>query len=290
MKKPKGPQQSPLALLNLSITTISKNPVILFPYLIYAFIQLLILEIIFFAPRYPLVNFFGPIIARKEGMAYFQYPANYLLMLKWFHGAELVLYVFFGVIFFGINVFIVSLINGGKEIRLQQVLRKIFGSYIHLFLQAVLMILILKLFSIGFSPIINRAGQIQSTTGIFFIIKQSVLFFSPFVNLLFAFFVTTIFAFVVPAIIIDKKKIFSALKTNFTLWRSWRVIFGAVFISGMLYLPIYLIKTTPLALQVMRVPEVTGILTIVGILVSLLTDVIQITAITIYYLAKKESA
>lgn len=289
MKKRKEPYQSPFALLNLSIATISKNPVILFPYLIYTFVQLLILEIIFFAPRYPLARFFGPIIARKEGMAYFQYPANYLLMLKWFHSVELIFYVFLGTLFLGVSAFIVSLINSGKEIRPRQVLKRVLGGYIHLLFQAILIMAALKLFGLGFSPIIHRAEQIQSTTGIFFWIKQAVLSVAPFLNLLFSFCMTTILAFVIPAIVIDKKKIFSALWTNFALWRSWGVILGVVFISGIVYLPIYLVKTTPLALQIMRVPELMGVFTVIGIILSLLIDLVQVTAITIYYLAKKES-
>ena len=58
-----------IALLRASVNTIITNPVIVYPFCIIAFIQLLVLEVLYFSPRFPLSVFFGPIIARLHGEA-----------------------------------------------------------------------------------------------------------------------------------------------------------------------------------------------------------------------------
>ena len=53
--KSKGKQ--PVALLKTSINTLFTHPHILFPYAIIAFYEFLIFEVLFFSPRFPLINF-----------------------------------------------------------------------------------------------------------------------------------------------------------------------------------------------------------------------------------------
>jgi len=49
-----------IPLLKGSVDTFVNNPIILLPFLTIAFIQLLILEILYFSPRFPLSVFFNP--------------------------------------------------------------------------------------------------------------------------------------------------------------------------------------------------------------------------------------
>ncbi len=51
-----------MPLLTGAVNACVANPIILFPFVTAAFIQLFILEILYFSPRFPLSTFFGPII------------------------------------------------------------------------------------------------------------------------------------------------------------------------------------------------------------------------------------
>ena len=68
------------ALLRGSVDTIVTNPVILIPFLTIAFVQLLALEILYFAPRFPLSAFFNPLIRTLWGGEFVHYPSNLMIL------------------------------------------------------------------------------------------------------------------------------------------------------------------------------------------------------------------
>ncbi|MDE2028896.1 MAG: hypothetical protein KGJ11_10200, partial [Candidatus Omnitrophica bacterium] len=74
-KSPVAPK--PFSILKSVLTLLSRHPVIFYPLVISIFLQLLALEILFFAPRPPLSVFFGPLISRVWGPAYVHYPYNF---------------------------------------------------------------------------------------------------------------------------------------------------------------------------------------------------------------------
>src|ERR1035437_4824678 len=104
------------SLLNAVFNTLITNPIVLYPIFVLGFIQLLFLEIIYFTPRYPLSEFFGPIIVKTAGPVFLHYPYNYLLLSKWFHGFEVYIAIFISCIFYAAAVLIISLINSGKQV------------------------------------------------------------------------------------------------------------------------------------------------------------------------------
>jgi len=283
--------KSPIALLRLAWNTIFSNPAVLFPFAILVFIQVLILEIIFFAPRYPLSLFFGPIISKMEGAGFLHYPLNYLLLLKWSHSIQMILFVFLNCFFIGAAVLIIEQINSNKIVQLRQIFREALSRYINLFVFAVINIVLVQFFSLGHGLLIQRAMAIKSVTGIFFFIKQAVLLSAPLVQLLFAFILGALFAFVIPIVMLERKKIFTAFWINFREFgRSFGIMFWMITLSGILYLPIILIKSYLSTQPALFPPEALGIILILGVLVMALIDAWQYTAITIYYLDKKEGA
>src|SRR3990167_8068562 len=83
-----------IPLLKGSVDTYIAHPVILIPFLTLAFIQLLILEILFFFPRYPLSVFFNPIVRTLWGEGFVHFPNNYLILPKLFQNAQVFIYIF----------------------------------------------------------------------------------------------------------------------------------------------------------------------------------------------------
>lgn len=286
----KDPTKQPITLLRSAFSTLAGNPSILFPFACIAFIQFFLLELIFFTPRFPLNIFFGRIIVRLAGEAYLHYPFNFLLLTKWFQMIQIPLYILCNSFFLGAAVIIIALINNEKTVHIKNIFRQALASYIHLFVAAGLSIALMSGLSFGYTLLMQRAAIIRSTSGIFYVLKRIVFDGAPYVNLLTAVFVTAIFAFVIPAIVLEKKKIFSALRENFKmLGRSFFFIFVVILLPAILYVPILLIRSNNKIVAQFVAPETWGWLIIVSVLVTLLIDAMQYTAITIYYLVKKES-
>ncbi len=284
-----SPHKQPITLLKLAINTIINHPIILYPFTIIFFIQIIILEVLLFATRNPLSLFFGPLIRRLEGEIYLHYPFNYVVLTKWFQGLEVWIYLFINSFFIGVAIAIIDLINKEKPINFKAVYKHVLSLYIHLLIGAFLTIMALIIFSVLNDLLIKRALIIRSTSGIFYIIKRIVLDGAPYFNLLFAIVVTTLFAYLIPIIILEKKKIFSAVILNFkNLFRSFWFIFVLVFLPGLLYVPVLVLKTRGHLLEAIFIPEVWGFLIILSVIVKLLIDAIQYTAITTYYLANKD--
>lgn len=291
MQNIKSSFTNPLILLKLSVNTIFSNPVLLYPLAILAFLQLLCLEIIFFAPRYPLVLFFEPMIVKMEGPALLHYPYNYLLLSKWFHFLQTPIYIFVTSLILGAVVWIVYLLNTGKSVEMRKVFQRARSTYIHLLVAALVIVIVLYAFSYGYGMILKSVLQIKATSGIFFAIKRSILLASPAGSLVLASFVTSLFAFVIPAIVIDEKKIFAALRVNFEkILPALGTIFLTVFLSGFIYFPILLIESTRMRGVTLSTPEMRGLLIVASIFFMLLIDALQYTAITIYYLMNKENS
>lgn len=283
--------KNPISLLRSAVNTLVTNPVILYPVLMIAFVEFLLLEILFFAPRYPLSLVLGPIISRLAGESYLHYPLNFLVMNKWFHALKIPLYIFISSYFLGVAIAIIHRINSDQPVNLKEIFREVRRAYLHLLVASVIIIGVVYGLSYLYEAILmKRALVIRSTKGIFFITKQVVLYGAPYVKLILTVFVTSLFAFVAPAIVIDKKKVFTAIFQNFkVLWGSFWFIFSVLIVPVLLYIPLLLLKTNSARLGEILVPEVLGILAIADVFFGLFIDAVHITAITMYYLWKKES-
>jgi hypothetical protein len=277
------------SLLKAAINILFTNPIILYPIFVLGFIQFLLLEIIYFAVRYPLSELFGPVIVRTTGSAFLHYPYNFLLLSKWFHGLEVFIVIFISCIFYGAAVLIISLINSGKPVSLRQVFQQVFSSYIHLVAAMILAAMFLHGLTFLHGLIFKKALLIRSSAGIYFLIKNAVIISAPYLQLLLACLVTALLAFVLPIIIIEQKNIFTAVKLNFTDYgRFFGLVFGVVIVSGFLYLPFVFFQSVQTNEMILKDPEMSGLFLVLSILTMMLVDTIQYAAITLCYLIVKE--
>ncbi len=285
----KSSHKNPIKILQSSLYTIINNPTILFPFCISAFIQLLILEILYFAPRYPLNIFFGPIIGRVWGEQFLHYPFNFTLLPKLFQMIQIPIYIFIGSFFIAMAVAIIIRINDGKTVHIKQTIKEISSSYVHVVIIALIgYLLVLSFFKI-YGILFNRALLIHSQNGIFYWLKKIIIDGTPYFNLLLSVIAATIFAYVIPIIIIEKKKIFTAIWINFkTLWNSFWSTFCIVLLPSLLFVPVILFRISISKGKGMGSPELGLIILILSIIVMVLIDSIVYTGITIFYLLRKE--
>src|SRR3989338_3292242 len=201
-------QKKIIPLLRESVNSFVANPIILFPFVTTAFIQLFILEIIYFAPRFPLVYFFGPIIRRMAGEAYLHYPQHLSLIPKCFQMAQYFLFIFVSSFLIAVAIEIIKNINNNKKATFPNALRAMLPQYVHICLAAILTFFVFYALSKLQGLIIGRALQIRSDAGIFHIVKMVIFYGAPYFNLLIGIFATAVFAFVLPLIVIERKKFF----------------------------------------------------------------------------------
>jgi hypothetical protein len=281
--------QGPIFILSLTVDALLKNPVILYPVFILAFIQLFTLEIIYFTPRYPLSLIFGPIIIKAVNPMYMHYPYNYILMMKWYHAIEIFMYIFINCIFYAAIVRIIALINGGEAVDLKKVYKQVFDSYPHVMTAMVLPAALLQALSLSYKLLLDRVVLIRSSAGVYYMIKQSIIAAGPYFHLIFASIAVSVFAFVVPVIMIEQKNLINAVKISFLRYRgSFGLIFLVCLIPSFLYVPFLLFRVYLGDNWTLIAPERSCLFLVLSILTMLLIDVLQLTAITLCYLFRKE--
>ena len=284
-------QKKIIPLLRESVNSFVANPIILFPFVTTAFIQLFILEIIYFAPRFPLVYFFGPIIRRMAGEAYLHYPQHLLILPKWFQTAQYFLFIFVSSFLIAVAIEIIKNVNNNKKVTFANALRAMLPQYVHICLAAILTFFVFYALSKLQGSIIGRALQIRSDAGIFYMVKAVVLYGAPYFNLLIGTFATAVFAFVLPLIVIERKKILQAIILNFKyLWGSFWFIFFVVLIPMLFYVPVLLLQSNLSSIASQTLEGVRLLSPAISIIVLTFIDATVYTAVTIHFLLKKESA
>jgi len=284
----KIPLKQSFSLLRTSVVSLFKNPQILYPFALLAFCQLLLMQVLFFAPRFPLSVFFGPIIMRLKGPQYMHYPLNFDLMNHWFQSAQAFIFIFLSSLLIGQAIMMVARINRGEPV--EEKLPKVgLKKYVNMMAAFLLVFCFMYGLTSLYGLLIKRALQISSTSGIYFIIRQIVLIGAPYFNLLFSIIVTSLLAYVLILIVLEDQNIFIAVVKNFQLlFASFWTIFVVVAISTLFYLPILLMRSNYRWFSVMMDPEGWQIFVILGLFVMLFIDAVQYTAITLCYFLTKE--
>lgn len=284
--KNKAPEKKIIQLIQSSFYSLFAHKEILFPFTMIALVQLLFLEIIYFLPRSPLTIFFGPIIRKLFGEAYLHYPFNFMIMPKIFQNLQIPLYIIVNSFFVGMAIAIIKTINNDEKIDMKKISTATIKGYVHIFCCSLIALGLVKGLFFLFGKVYVRATMIGATTGIKVLIKNVILDGAPYWNLLISVVVSTLLAYVIPSIIIDKKKIFGALINNAkNLWGSFWYTFIIILIPTLLYIPVLLLRKS---LPTNTIPELHALIIIISIVVMIIIDAISYTAITTYYLLKKE--
>lgn len=288
MSKKVSVRQS-FSLLGASISCLFKNPKILYPFAVLAFIQLLLMQILFFAPRFPLSMFFGPIIMRIKGAAYMQYPMSFDLMNHWFQSAQIFIFLFASSLFIGKAVMMVACVNRGESLQERMPFMGL-KKYVNVIVAFLLIFIMMYGFTFLYGFLMRRAVQIRSTSGIYFLIKQAVFIGAPYFNLLFSIIVTSLCAYLLPLIVLEGKNIFGAMIKNFQLLAfSFLPLVIIISASTLFYLPVLLIRSNYRWFSTFLAPEGWQVFVIFGVFLMLFIDAVQYTAITLcYFLTKDE--
>lgn len=278
-----------IPLLRGAINSFITHPPILLPFITIAFLQMLILEILYFAPRFPLSAFFNPLVRTRWGEEFIHYPTNFVILPKLFQYAQIPLYIFVSSFLITVAIASIAAINDGRKVKFLSACRDMLSQYVHVFVAAVLSFGVFYGCHRIYGLMVGRALQISSNEGPFFMIKTAVIKGAPYFNLIIGILVTTVFAFVFPLIAIERKKVFSAIGRNFKyLWGSFWYMIALVALPTVFYVPVLLLRSNIAAIAQTTFPEIRVLVLLASIVVTIFIDATVYTAITMYYLLKKE--
>ena len=199
-------------------------------------------------------------------------------------------FIFVSSFLIAVAIEIIKNINNNKKVTFPNALRTMLPQYVHICLAAILTFLVFYALSKLQGLIMGRAMQIRSDAGIFYVVKAGILYGAPYFNLLIGTFATAVFAFVLPIIVIERKKILQAVTLNFKyLWGSFWFIFFVVLIPMLLYVPILLLQGNLSSIASRTLEGIRLLSPAISIVVLTLIDATVYTAITAYFLFKKES-
>ncbi len=281
---------SAITFLTSSFKTLRSNPQLFYPFIILLFINFLILEILYFIPRYPLSTFFTPIVTQVWGDKFMHYPMNLVLLPKLFYYAQIFVFLLIGNFILAVTAHMVAALNNEQRVSFKNSLKACFQSYIYIFLASVLTFLLFKGFDFLYNLLVMRAFKIQSTQGVFFMIKKAVILGVPFVQFLFGIIITVVLAYVIPIIVIEKKKLFAAIVENFKILKSSFIITSLlVVIPTIFYVPVLLLRNNVSFLASKTMPEIQLLIICLGIAVTLYINTLVMTATSTFYLYKKDN-
>ena len=271
-------------ILLSSFELIVKKPILFAPFLVLAFFEGIVLELIYFSSRKPLAHIASPIISKFFGDRFIHYPGSLVVLPKLFYFAQLLVYVFIGVLLFAIAVNMVKNITSKLPIKTNALIKNASKRYVSFvlygFLTAFLILLLTKFNGFLLSKVYALLSQQYPNA------TRTLTFYltPPF------FFITTVIVQVfmmmlIPAIVIGEKGFLKALLASLSSGlRNFLPLFVIVFVPYLLYFPISLLKGFSVKLISMSFSEVTLIIAIIGIILSIPVNCFLMVCASNFYL------
>ena len=283
--------RNPFGLLRASLHNICQNPVIVFPTISLAFIQLLFLEVLYFSPQYPLAYFFGPLIRSVWSEEYLHYPQNLILLPKMFYYLQIFIYLFIGSALLALSSKIVAILNDRPKVNMRAAFIETMRLYIHIFCASLISYVLFQIFASSYVQLLQIIIKLKPFGKTIPFWDKALLWTVPYFQFLSGILASTLIVYVIPIIVIEKEKIFSALIKNFRiLLHTFPTTLLIVGLPTLFYLPILALRNNIPSLMDTLSPEIQIIVIIVGLFVSMGIDLMIMVSTTTLYLFVKENS
>ena len=147
----------PFTVLRMAFSLFKfENQQIFYPFIIIIFINSLVLEILYFLPRYPLSVFFAPIIRNLWGEEYLHFPMDLVLLPKLFFYAQMGIFLFLSSFLTVLIVDMVVDVNNEKKVNFKASLQRSLGGYVYIFLYSFLSIFLFQVFNKFYSILVRK--------------------------------------------------------------------------------------------------------------------------------------
>ena len=272
-----------------TVETIIKHPVIILPFIFIAFLESLMLELVYFSVRYPISVVATPIVRKFFGSGFLHYPAHLVLLPKLFYYGQVVIYVLIGVFLTAITVNIFKNTREGLPVKLKALVNNAFKRYAAFFIYGIVMVALLAITQKAGSFIFAKSAGLVSRyfTDLPALFYRSVFLGGQFVLhiMLQVFLVLTI-----PFIVLEKKPFLSAFFGSVLMGlRNFFKIFAMIFVPYLIYLPIMVLRSDPTRLINRTFPEITVVIAMAGIIIAPLVDCFIIVCASQFLLDKRKA-
>lgn len=275
---------------NTSIKSLKNSPALFIPFIIFAILEVIVLVIIYLAPRMPLRLILGPVISTFWGERFLHYPVNFLLLPKIASLSRMGLAVIFSSLLSGVAVALVFAVYNKKQIKFKEAFKSALIKYASLFilvliftllfyfLVKLIIIVLVKYFMAGHSRLLFLGpgiwmGPILSA-----------------INFMLALLIQSAFVYAIPLLIIEKQKLIKAVIGSFVLFK--KLFIPTLILVGLpmlVYIPIIILNSKTAFLIDKVFPEFILLVSFLSIIISsLVIDTIVTISTTFLYLLSKE--
>ncbi len=272
----------------LSFSALFKKPVIIFPIAIAGLIKGIVLTLLYYYPRPPLLKIAGPLLTYYHRAHYLHYPANFIFLNKFNNHLNLVLGIILVSFFSGWAVYLINNQITKKPLELGQGFKAALSRYFSLVMVwLIVMAIAIGLFK-GEGILLRKyfAGH-PLLFGLNF--KQAVHFLIYF-NVFLSAIINTIFAYAIPAIMLEKKGFLKGIIRSLALMKALCLTtFIVIFVPSLVNLPITLLKYNLPKLMLKFFPEVTMIILALSIVLVFIIDAVVLTSVTTLFVLNRET-
>ncbi|MBU1087168.1 MAG: hypothetical protein KKD05_06570 [Candidatus Omnitrophica bacterium] len=273
---------------SLFLEVCAKRSKIMMPFTIMAVIELIAIAAIFVFIQPPFTKFSSPIVLRFFGEQFLHYPFNLILTSQLFNYFQNFNAIIIGTFVAGMTISAVTEFSQTKEFSFKPAAKKALFKYINLVIITVLVFFLMQfLQSIEKRILIKILMKGPSFLRISADTWKTIFLF---VFLLSAAFVQSLFIFAQTAVMIDNKNFITAIFKNmaFVLTNIFASCF-LVIVPLLVYIPIILLKSNLFELMKRSFPEISFVVMIMGVFLTLFINLaITITTTKAYLLIKEK--
>jgi len=247
---------------------LGRYPQMFLPFLLVGIFSGIALYILYLSPQRPINLLLAPPIRAFFGEKFLHYPYNLYLLPKLYYYAHIFIGATLGILMNATACFMLKDIYYKKREP-----RILANSFFSLKRYLSLLGIWVIIFFLSYSWL--RVMKIKGENSLFF----SILSFLGVV------FISTLFIYAIPAIVFEKRKIFSALGRSLGLFKKFPFLtLFLVFLPSSFYLPVIFLKRNTLFLMKHFFPEIIIFVLGIGISVSVVVDLFTATLPAILFL------
>ncbi|OGX35619.1 MAG: hypothetical protein A3I43_04135 [Omnitrophica WOR_2 bacterium RIFCSPLOWO2_02_FULL_50_19] len=269
---------------SITFRMIVKYPRVLLPFFIKAVFEALALTVFFYSPRPPFSIVFAQPIKSFFDAKFLHYPNNFSLLPTLFYYGQIFVMVTFGVIMYGMAMGMVSQAHSEDgEV-------KIFGNFnrsVRRYFALIGIWLIAFMVSLVISkvpPVIIK--KLMQPTPSAILLLQIV----SYIGIVLVFAVEAFFIYAYPAIIIERKGFFGAIKRSFNVIRHvFLTTFILIFVPRLIEFLYMFVKQKQQGLMNLTVPEITLVILGVGIFLAFVADALVFLSTANLFILKQET-
>ncbi|MBU3933224.1 MAG: hypothetical protein KKH11_00960 [Candidatus Omnitrophica bacterium] len=255
--------------------TLLKNPIILLPFLIVGLFDIVLLILIYLAPQPPFSALLAPPIRAFWGEQFLHYPVNLFLIPRLFNYGHIISTAVIGVLMTGLAI---GMLKDAREGVRPGILFNLIKS-----IKAYLSLVVIWAVLFGLVTLIFKglpfALQLKQRTAL-----QVALYASFLISI----FIEVIFIYAMPAVMIEKKRAWAAIKRSITFAKGiFLPTLFLVAIPMLIYIPMIALRGKLPVLMNKLFPEVVLISLGLGIIVSVITDCLITCSTAILFLNRR---